>query len=521
MVASRSLVSPKYAQYWDEAMRFSPKGKRAIDGGLFLGRVGDSSLLPREEFFMSEWLHKVPGIGKIVQRFESGYVAGLNQLRLDWFDEGMDIIQNAGKAGDSKLVSQWSDYINNMTGRADLDALIKQGLGGEADRTMAKMVDVAKEVMFAPRFSASKWNRHKVSAELLFGTQTPVGIRKMLVNDTLTKWRRYQRLGHFATQNGYTIETDPRSSDFLKIKRGNTRFDVLGGDMQIIVLLGRLASGETKDTSTGEIKQNIATKSVQAYLAGKLNPAMSLLYDKFVAQETFDGKDLNDPEVLAKAIAERFIPLYIQDVKDKIFNGYEQEGLTMAESIENSFSVVTMGFLGGGIQTFPPSARKKIELMYNQKSQDLFARDFADLPPFDKQDVVFEVELDNPDLVDELQSEAGMNTMSPGGAARVQEKRNKSARGIRSGLGKDYKLFKESNVNTGAFGIDIGEIRLNASQHKRMQGFYVKSIKRQLREYPDLFKMDPKDASRRQWLQDILDVAREDAEDALFFGDAK
>jgi hypothetical protein len=277
VVASKALISPKYARYWDEAMRASKNGRRAVESGLFLGKVGDYSLSPREEFFNSEWLHKVPVLGKGVKRFEDGYVAGLNQLRLDWFDEGMKIIDDAGRAGDEGLVTKWADYVNNMTGRADLEAMIAAGNFGEADKVMKQMVDVSKEVMFAPRFAVSKWNRHLVSADLIFGSQAPAGIRRMLVEDTVTKWRRYQRLQHYATQNGYTVETDPRSSDFLKIKRGNTRFDVLGGDAQIAVLLGRLATRETKDTSTGEIKKAVAEKLIQEHAAGKLNPAMSLI----------------------------------------------------------------------------------------------------------------------------------------------------------------------------------------------------------------------------------------------------
>ena len=162
------------------------------------------------------------------------------------------------------------------------------------------MVDTSQRVLFAPKFTVSKWNRHLAAAKLVFGADTPSGLRRMMVNDTMLKWRRYERLAHYASQNGYDVETNPQSSDFLKIKRGDTRFDILGGDAQITVLLARLASGETKDTSTGELKENIATELVGNFLSGKLNPAMSLLFDKFIVQETFKGEDLSDPKVLAK-----------------------------------------------------------------------------------------------------------------------------------------------------------------------------------------------------------------------------
>jgi hypothetical protein len=517
VVASRSLVSPKYAKYWDEAMRASASGRRAIDSGLFLGKFGDVTLSAREEFFMSEWLHKVPGIGNLVNRFESGYVAGLNQLRLDWFDEGMDIISRSGKAGDEKLVAQWSDYINNMTGRAELDKLTKLGLGSKADKIMGNMVETSKDVLFAPRFSASKWNRHKVTAELLFGENTPRGIRQMLVNDTVVKWRRYERLARFATQGGYEVESDPRSADFLKIKRGDTRFDVLGGDAQIAVLLARLATQQTKDSSTGEIKDKLGSELAQQYLSGKLNPAWSFMFDKMIAQQTFEGEDLNDPKVLAKEIANKFIPLYIGDINDKIFNGFEEEGLTIAEAMEGTVSTVTMGFLGAGVQTYPPSARKEYELLLNDKAQELYFKDWPDLTPFKKQEVVWEAELDNIDKIEELQSEMGMKQLSPGGAARIQKARNKSSRMIRKGLGKDFKLFKESFVDTGSIGIDIGDVRLNPQQHKELHDLYISNIKSELKFYPDISEMDSKDPIRRQYLEDILEFSRDDAVNEILF----
>jgi len=520
-VATRALGSPKYARYWDEAMRGSARGKEAIEKGLFLGRFGDDvRLTAREEFFNAEWLKGVPVLGKTVKRFEAGYTVGLNQLRLDWFDEGMDIIKQSGKAGDDKLTGSWAAYVNNMTGRADLDALINAGFGPKADKVMENMVGTAKNVLFAPRFAASKWNKHRRAAMIIFGDETPAGLRRMLVTDTMVKWRRYERLAHFATQNGYEVENDPRSSDYLKIKRGDRRFDVLGGDAQLMVMVARMVTGETKDTTTGEIKKNITTKLIQDHAAGKLNPAMSLLYDKFIAKETFRGEDINDPEVLFRTVLSKFVPLFAQDVKDKIFNGYEEEGFVVAEALEavnGSVSTMAMGWVGGGIQTYPPSATKKLELIYNDSANELYAQDFPDLTVTQKQDALFLAEINNAEEIANLKSEAGMNSLSPGGAARMQEFRNKSERAIKKDLGDDFKLFQDSNVDLGSIGIDLGEVRLNSKQQKLLQDLYVTFIKRELKNYPDIKPIDRRDPTRVLWLEDIRDLAKELAQDELFF----
>ena len=46
-----------------------------------------------------------------------------------------------------------------------------------------------------------------------------------------------------------------RSADFLKLKIGDTRIDVLGGQQQYLVLASRLVSGEKVDSTTGEVKK--------------------------------------------------------------------------------------------------------------------------------------------------------------------------------------------------------------------------------------------------------------------------
>ncbi|KKN21094.1 hypothetical protein LCGC14_0928880 [marine sediment metagenome] len=515
-VAARSLLSPKYARHMDDAFRFSKAGKVGIEHGLFLGRFDEGArVLAREEIFMAEWLQNVPilkqTIGKVVKAFERGYVSGLNSIRLDWFDEGYRILERTGRAGNDDLVRKWAAYVNNMLGRADIDNIAK------ANKAMIGMAEVAKDVLFAPRFTASKWNRHRVAAQLMFGKETPNAMRRMLAGDTLLRWRRYERLAHYAKQNGFEVEENPQSADFLKIKVGDTRYDILGGDMQLQVLAARLVTGETKDTSTGLIKDILASEIAVRYAAGKLNPLWSLAVDKWVVGATFEGEDIDDPKVLAKTIRNKFIPLYLQDIKDKIFLEYETEGGTYADAIESGVSTIGLGFLGAGVQTYEPSARKEYELMVNDKAQELYAKDFADLVPYRKEEVLWEAENDDIDRTDRLKEEMGMSPVTRKTAAKMQKAQNKADRRVRDGLGTNYKLFVDSNIATNGLSATVQDVRLNAEQHDFLNDIYVKFIKRELRQYPKLADLKPEDFSRRQWLQDILAVAREDAKAELFF----
>lgn len=514
-IASRSLVSPKYADKIDDVFRFSRSGKIGTEHGLFLGKWRDvTRLTQREEVFAVEWFDKVPGLksvlGKPVRGFERGYVSGLNSIRADWFDEGLQLIENSGRGGNDKLISKWATYVNNMTGRADIDAI------ASGNTTLKFMAETAKDVLFAPRFAASKWNRHKIAAELMFGRETPNSMRRLLANDAAVKWRRYERVAHYFTQNGGSVETNPQSSDFLKLRDGDTRYDVLGGDAQIQVLLARIASGETKDVHTKLLKENVASEIALQYLEGKLNPLWSLIISKSFGK-TFDGQDIDDPKVLAKVIRDKFIPLYLNDIKDKIFNEYEEQGKTIAESIKGSRGVGVFGFGGGGIQTFAPSARKKYELAVNDKAQELHAKNYDELPLYLKQEVLWETENDDIDKFELWKEEMGMNRQSRASSARTTKMKNKSFRAIRKGLGDDYNLFKESNIPVREFPLDIGDIRLSTAQHDILTKTYVKNIKKALSQYPELSILRSTDYERRRWLEDIERNAREDAKEEILF----
>lgn len=510
--AFRSLISPKYADKVDDAIRFTRHAKIGTEHGLWLGKWRQG-LKGKEEFFEAEWLDKVPIIGRIKRSFERGYVNGLNQIRSDWFEEGLQIIERTGRGGDDKLISKWATYVNNMTGRADLDAI------KDSNKALKSMVQTAQQIAFAPRFAVSKWNRHKVAAEIMFGKETPRAMRRLLASDALVKWRRYERFAHYWKKQGGTVETDPLSSDFLKLKKGDTRHEVLGGDSRIMVLLARLVTGQTKDSATGIVKDNISTEIAQQYLAGKLNPMWSLIFDKFIAKRTFEGEDIDDPKVLAKVIRDKFIPLYLNDIKDKIFNEYEEQGKTVAESINATWPIAVHGFAGGGIQTYEPSARKKYELMIEDKAQELHAKSFDELPYYLKQEVLWEAENDDIDKTELLKEEMGMIRQTPGTAARTAKIKNKSFRAIRKELGKKYILFKESNVPIREFPIDIGDVRLDAESHSRLSKLYAAFIRLELRLNPEISDIPPLDYLRRRWLEDIENNARQDAIEEIIFSE--
>ena len=86
-------------------------------------------------------------------------------------------------------------------------------------------------------------------------------------------------------------------------------------------------------------------------------------------------------------------------------------------------------------------------------------------------------------------------------------------------MGKDYTLFKESNIPVREFPIDIGEVRLNTEQHDRLSKLYVEFIRAELKLYPEIADLPPLDYERRRWLEDIESIARQDAIEEIIFSE--
>jgi hypothetical protein len=162
-------------------------------------------------------------------------VTFLNRLRADTFDAMLGSLQK-GPEPTTEEIKAIADYINIATGRGDLG---KFQQAGEALNT----------VFFAPRLVASRF-------QILGGYPyfKASGRTKNLVLREYAKFLTGAALVYalgiaFQDEEDKAVEIDPRSSDFLKLRYGDTRVDPLGGLIQATVFLSRVVSGEKKQLS--------------------------------------------------------------------------------------------------------------------------------------------------------------------------------------------------------------------------------------------------------------------------------
>jgi len=111
---------------------------------------------------------------------------------------------------------------------------------------------------------------------------------------------------------GATIETDSNSSDFLKLKFGNTRVDVMGGLIQNTVFLSRLFTGGMK-TASGQKKPARVGATIWNYIRNKFTPTIGLGLD---ARDILTGQKppAGHPQTMGQLAASIPVPLSFRDV---------------------------------------------------------------------------------------------------------------------------------------------------------------------------------------------------------------
>lgn len=267
----------------------------AEDAGLKLTDLTDLS--KREEAVMSTWAEKVPG----VRRSNRAYVAFLNKLRADTFEDLMKKGKVLGADGEANipLAREIANFVNTSTGRGSLGSLEQSAVA-------------LNSTFFSPRLIASRLtmlNPH------YYWSASPM-VRKEALKALFSVAAVGSTIGQLGKMAGGTVEPDPTSSDFGKIKIGNTRIDPFAGFQQYVVLANRLLQGRTK-SSTTEREYNLGEEFgrptkldvLGRFAEGKLHPVLSFATGLLRGKD-FTGQPFNVPQELAN----RVMPIIMQDV---------------------------------------------------------------------------------------------------------------------------------------------------------------------------------------------------------------
>ena len=293
---------------------------------------------------------KVPVYGRGIEASDRAYSGGLTKLRYNIAKKWIDSLggpDEALKNLSEKELRDIGEVINTSTGS-----------GGKKGGFTEKHMQTLATTLFAPRLWASRLNAINPA---YYARLSPIARRRAIENIASFMAAASVVVG-LANAAGAEVEMDPRSSDFMKPKVGNTRFDVFGGLQQNVVFFSRLITGEKKNSSTGEIQtmgegfgQPTRLDLAQDMLQNKLNPLLGYAARMLQSSEGDTGnpndrkdrfgEDLN----VAKETAKLVTPLGVGGLTD----AYADTG-----DIGKSVAMNVPNFFGIGTQTYGETATK-------------------------------------------------------------------------------------------------------------------------------------------------------------------
>ena len=284
------------------------------------------SLSAREEQFMSNFAEKIPGFGKIVKGSNRAYTGFLNKLRADVFDDLVKKSRALGIEQTPKLTRDIAKYVNTSTGRGELGAL-------------QKAAPLLNGLFFSPRLLASRLN---VLNPMYYASLEPFA-RKEALKSLFTFTAIAGTTLGLAKLAGAEVGTEPTSSDFGKIKVGNTRYDIFGGFQQYIRLASQLIQGKVTSSTSGRTmtfgegyKPLTKKDIILRFFESKESPVASFASSWLEGTNSMGEKFKFSNEVL-----NRLTPIIIQDMYDL----YQEGGLEdLIKGLPTPFGVGTQTY---------------------------------------------------------------------------------------------------------------------------------------------------------------------------------
>lgn len=279
----------------------------------YTSEAGD--MTNREETLMAQSLDKFPGI----KMFGRSQVAYLNKIR----DQSFDVLANTlSKSGEVTLkeAKAIANFVNTSTGRGNLGGLQKYAEG-------------LNTIFFSPRYVASRF-------QLLIGQPLWGGTwrtRKLIAKEYAKYLIGMSLVYALSNMGGGETEEDRRSSDFGKIRFGNTRLDPLSGLSQVAVLESRVREGEFKSTKTGKAKKADIEEIITRFLRSKLSPLFGTAMD-VVTRKRITG----EPTTPGSVVAGLTVPLAMRDIYEALID----------QGVPRGSALSMLGMLGMGLQTY-------------------------------------------------------------------------------------------------------------------------------------------------------------------------
>jgi hypothetical protein len=263
-----------------------------------------------EEMFPTTLPEKIPLVGRAYKASEAAFTAFQYRMRADVFDKYMEIGERSGvDLSDRAQLESIGRLVNSLTARGHLGPV----------EPAANTLNV---LMFSARKLKSDFDL--LTAHQLDAGVTPFVRKQAAVNLVKVVSGTAGLLAIAHAVNPGSVDFDPRSANFGKIRVGNTRFDVTGGIGSIPILAARLVMRSTKSSTTdkispinsGKFGSQTGTDLVYNFFEGKLSPAASVVKDILKGEDFQHNKLHLTPKSLAQEGSNLFMPLPISNAQE-------------------------------------------------------------------------------------------------------------------------------------------------------------------------------------------------------------
>ncbi len=334
----RAMFSQKFYDAHEARLRSVDYFDEMISAGVEFTSDSDD-VTQGEEEYGSRLVEKLPVMGPIVKGSGRAFMTLLNTIRVDSYGylRTSNFLQGETTTEQREAIAS---FVNNSTGRGD-------GVTGEA---LAK----AGMLLWAPKLLASRVN-------LMMGPLAPNKFGRGMRRDPALRklfLREYaQTLAGMATMYALMnlwldgedegIEWDPRSSDFGKIRVGDTRVDPMGGLIQVSVLLTRAGGGlagldSVKSPKSGDVRR-FSAGDLGRFGRYKLSPSASAAFNILTGEDAVGNPmDLRSAEGVGNLAASMYIPLPFREIHEAI----AERGLA------DGTGLGMLAFFGMGLQIF-------------------------------------------------------------------------------------------------------------------------------------------------------------------------
>jgi len=321
-----------------------------------------------EEEFPSSLPQYIPLLGRLFKASEVAYTSGAMRLRVDVADT---LYKSAKKAGidvkDPLEMKAINRLVNSLTGRGHLKSA--EGYSAAINKAFFSAKFLKSNIDFLTQWTKVVTTRKgdplnfaaRQSAMNLLSTVTTV-TGTLILADTI--WPG-------------SVEWDPTSSNFGKIRIGDTRFDITGGMGGLVILGMRMLKAESKSSLTGIVTKKDRTEMFFQFGEYKLSPILTAV------KNLADGEDFKgDDTTLFGEAKKLFTPIPVQNYKE------------LKDNPQSADMLLTMIIEGLGISQSTYSIElSDAEYVYNE---------LKDLPEDEREDRTNELKENDPELHEEL-----------------------------------------------------------------------------------------------------------------------